>query len=327
MSERFTFVGAGITPANKKDATAYMRGYREGADRSFEEIELEKTEGEKEAIELLNYFLQQEFSGLGIADMPELTSEQFHIVPIEELRNNSQNGSLHGIYLPKENATVVGRSPSKLPIQHYKTIFHEGTHAVSHSKFWVGVSRNKVDIKNYRTGYGAIGKNTDEENGRVRFAAFNEGIVETTVERMFHRGNKLIQKDLAVSQEDIEKVRFSYPTFRAIVKTICGGLARYSGKTSIEHWQNMERGQFTGEMMHLRDIEYAYGKGALRILDALQLDPDATVEEKDETTKTRNKQVLEFFESYTLPDGEREDVRGELAREILGEEDFEKYCL
>ncbi len=327
MSEQFTFVGAGITPADKKEATAYMRGYREGAGRSLEGIELEKTEGEKEAIELLNYFLQQEFSGLGIADMPELTSEQFRIVPIEELRNDSQNGSLHGIYLPKENATVVGRSSSKLPIQHYKTIFHEGTHAVSHSKFWVSVSRNKVDTKNYRMGYGVTGKNTDEENDYVRFRAFNEGVVETTVERMFHRGKKLIQKDLAVSQEDIEKVRFSYPTFRAVVKAVCGGLAKYSGKTPIEHWQNLERGQFTGEMMHLRDIEYAYGKGALRILDALQLDSEVTTEEKDESVRARNEQILQFFENYDRQEESRELVRLELAREILGEEDFKKYCL
>ena len=79
--------------------------------------------------------------------------------------------------------------------------------------------------------------------------------------------------------------------------------------------------------MHLRDIEYAYGKGALRILDALQLDPDAIIEEKDEVTKTKNEQIFQFFESYTLAESERETVRSQLARNILGEEDFEKYCV
>ncbi len=329
MHEQFNFVGSGITPADKKRATAYIQGYREGASRSFEAMELEKTAEEKMAIVLLNDFLQQEFSELNIAEIPELQQGQFHIVSDEWMEKNLQCSSSYGAYTLGEDAAVVGRFPSRLPIQHFKTIFHEGVHGASHSKFRLNVSKERIGVREYRVGYGIMGKNTDEENERVRFRVFNEGVVETIVERMFHRGRNLIQKKLAVSQGDFEKVAFAYPTSRAVVRAICQGMAEHSGKTSKEHWQQMERGQFTGEMMHLRDIEYTYGKGALRILDALRdkLDEVDIQENDEEQANEKNEKILQFFGNYDRKEESRELVRMELAQGILGEEDFKKYCL
>jgi hypothetical protein len=163
----------------------------------------------------------------------------------------------------------------------------------------------------------------------IHLRAFNEGVVETTVEEFFTRNSQAIGRRLSIPERELEKCTFGYTTFRRVVKDLCHGLAQAQNSKPQDAWKKIKKGQFTGEMMHLRDIEHAYGKGSLRILDALRgASDDLDNQEKSkEQVDKENEKILQFFENYDRKEESRELVRMELARGILGEEDFKKYCL
>lgn len=322
MRERFNFVGSGLTPKEETTAALSLANARR-RENIFHAAKLRKTLEEESAIALADDFLKRDFADLDIPEIPELRADRFHVMSDEWFEKNKEKGT-RGSFHPFKDNVVLSRGRAGTPVQLYKTIFHEAVHSVSRIVHRVDTEKKVID--EYRVGY-SITNTFRDDDVHTHFAAFNEGVVEMIVEEMFRENGSKIQQALPVSDRDLAGVKFAYVPFRLVVKAICRGLAGVSGAHPIDVWKKIKRGQFTGEMMHLRDIEHVYGRGALRVLDALQLDPDAIIEEKDEVTKSKNEQVFQFFESYSLAEGEREAVRGKLAHDILGEEDFEKYCV
>lgn len=322
MREHFNFVGPGITAKEEASAThSLARAQRR--ENLFQESELEKTLGEQAAIEFLDDFLKREFLNLDIPEVPEVRPERFHVMSDEWFDKNGGE-TLKGTHHSFEDKVFLRRRHAGSPLDLYKTMFHEGVHTVSHKKYWVDAE--KKEISEYRVGY-QVTNTSREGDEHTHLEAFNEGVVEIIVEELFHRNSKEIQQKLSVSEDGLREVEFSYPMFREVVSKICDGLAQFQSVHKLDVWKKLKRGQFTGEMMHLRDLEYAYGKGTLRILDALQMGPKDQVEDREiEDVDRRNERILEFFENYDRPEDNREKVRYELAREILGEEMYEKYC-
>lgn len=326
MSERFIFVGPGITAKDDSRAAYDMARVRK-VENAFQSAELPKTPGELAAIDLLDDLLKREFRDLGVSVMPEIRPERFHIMSDEWFEQSMPRKDTKGSYSSYRDKAVLSRSRTGSTLQLYKTIFHEGVHAASQSKHWFDVVGRK--LSDYRLGYLSRNRAKPGE-GHEHFRAFNEGVVETTVQELFVINGKEAQQKLGVSQDDMQKVKFSYQRFRDTVRSICEGLASKNGGEAYDYWKKIKRGQFTGEMMHLRDIEIAYGKGALRVLDSLSLEPNGDTEEAVmQEIDRKNMLVLQYFESYDRAE-EGEDRlrrRWELAREILGEAMFDKYCV
>lgn len=324
MRERFNFVGPNITPKIEALAAHDLASAQRKAN-IFQEGELKKTPEELAAIEFFDGLLKMEFLDLEIPEVPELRPERFHIMS-EAWCDANMGKSDHGAYFSFGDNAVLSRRRSGSRLDFYNTISHEAIHSVSRQKHWVDIEKKKID--SYRVGY-RVKNVSNQDSPHVHLKAFNEGVVETTAEEFFTRNSQAIGKKLSIPERELEKCTFGYVTFRRVVKDLCQGLAQAQNGKPQDVWNKIKKGQFTGEMMHLRDIEFAYGKGALRILDALQVKSDDfdMQEESSEQIDEKNEKIIQFFETYTLPEGEREDIRGALARDILGEEDFQKYCL
>lgn len=322
MRERFNFVGPDITPKEEVDA-AHSMAHARKRENVFHEAELEKTPGELAAIGLLNDILEQEFLALDIVEIPEIRPERFHIMS-EEWFDRNKDEDARASYTSFEDKAVFSRARAGSFAALAKTIFHEGIHASALQKHWVDVKRKKMS--DYRLGYGI--KNVSKDVVHRHFGAFSEGVTELTVQEMFHNNGLEIRKKLGISQEELAKIEFSYPLFRAVVRNICHGLSQFQENSVEEAWKKIKRGQFTGEMMHLRDIEYAYGKGALRLLDALEIssgvEESVTAEAREAYAK--NELVQRYFENHDRPGEDRQSLRASLAREILGNEEYQKYC-
>lgn len=324
MRERFDFVGPNITPKIEARVAHDLASAQRKANL-FQEGELKKTPEELAAIEFFDKLLKMEFLDLDIPEVPELRPERFHIMS-EAWCDANMGKSDHGAYYSFGDNAVLSRRRSGSRLDFYNTISHEAIHSVSKQKHWVDIEKKKID--SYRVGY-RVKNSSNQDDVHVHLRAFNEGVVETTAEEFFTRNSEVIGKKLSIPERELEKCTFGYVTFRRVVEDLCHGIAQAKNSKPQDVWNKIKKGQFTGEMMHLRDIEHAYGKGALRILDSLQgksdnLDmPEGSTEQVDK----KNEKIIQFFESYTLAEGEREAVRGALARDILGEEDFRKYCL
>jgi hypothetical protein len=64
------------------------------------------------------------------------------------------------------------------------------------------------------------------------------------------------------------------------------------GETKEDVWKRFKRGEFTGEMMHLRDVETAFGAHSLEILAMME-------------SRKFNKRILKYFSTKDLIERER----------------------
>ncbi len=283
--------------------------------------ELQKTSGEKAAIALADDVLKIMFADLDIPEIPELRPDRFHVMSDEWFGKNKKG--IRGAFHSFEDKIVLRRNQTEGPVQLYKTIFHEAVHSVS--RITHRVNDEKKVIHEYRVGY-AITNTFHDDDVHAHLRGFNEGVVETIVEEMFHENKREIQQILRVPDRDFEEAIFAYPLFRSVVKTLCIGVAQAQKGKPRDIWQKIKRGQFTGDMMHLRDVEFAYGKGALRVLDALQLGLNETLEAQD-VVDEKNSKILQYFESYNADGVDKQETRARLSLEILGLEAYKKYCI
>ncbi len=319
MRERFNFVGQDMSQRDEVLATEKLKRIRENEKR-FIGYEQKKTEQELAVIQLFDGLLKSEFAELGIDGIPELQPNRFRIMSDAWFEKNMGVFSEANYYATGDSA-VFNRSRSRTPLSLYQSFLHEGIHAASHQKHWI----TEDEIRSYRVGYKTANLST-EQGVHEHFRGLNEGIVEETTREMFwkHRGS--IQQSTGSSADDLRAMTFSYEIPRMVVDCICTALADAQDLEKEEVWKEMKRGQFTGEMMHLREVELAYDMGALRVLDALEVSIDgegeqAQVELRRVTVK--NNKILEYFRSY----GEnKSEKRRQLAQEILGPADYKKYC-
>ena len=90
-------------------------------------------------------------------------------------------------------------------------------------------------------------------------------------------------------------------------------IAEKNSESKEAVWMRFKKGEFTGEMMHLREVERTFGKGALRVLAALG----------SGTRNMKRSKLIEQTESYFKTD----DVAAQekIAKEILIERERLRY--
>lgn len=324
MRQRFDFVVPSGTPESELARAAHSIARLQKLDNSSHPDELEKTPHEQVAIDLFDDLLKREFLILGIPEVPELRPERFHVMSEAWFSQNREKTTV-GSFTAVLDKAVLSRERSVSPVQLYATILHEAIHSVSQLKIrWNG---DFDDVQRYRIGY-CIKNTYDEDDVHGHFEGFNEGVVELTAQEFFEKQRKEIQTKLNLLESDVADVNFYYPDSRAAVRSICHGLAEADSVNPQVAWDKIKRGQFTGEMMHLRDIERTYGKGALRILDKLNVSHgDPTLVQTDQAEVARKNELIRlYFESYDRGGKSFEIVRSRYAIAILGLEDYKKYC-
>lgn len=335
MRESFTFVGPGRTPEVEANA-AFSMAHARKEQKDFQEIELKKTAEELEMIDFIDDILKSDFCSLGVAEMPEIRANRFHVIP-ESWFNQNQTESVTGAYQSFDGSVAFCRERVKNQLTLFRIMLHESVHMASHHKHYVDVKHKS--IQDYRVGYRinntspyadtqseqpkvppeGSGEEKLENKNHSHLRAFNEGVVETTVEQLFYQYRDKILKKLSVSPDDLKNIRFVYPLFRAVVRAICEGIASHDGIHELEVWKKIKRGQYTGEMMHLRNIERTFGFEALDVLESLEIDrPDDVGSNNETRVMKKNKKILEYFQNYDRPDDNRSAVRRQLMDDILG---------
>ncbi len=315
MRERFTFVGPGRTPEEEVSA-AYSMARKRKEKEKFSEIELEKTAEELRVIDYIDDLLKEEFCDLGIIEMPEIHPDRFVFISEEDFSQRESKEGVKGTYFSFEDVAMFCRERSLNRVDLYKTMMHEAVHMTSHMKHWVDVKNKKIN--QYRVGY-SIANTSHPDDRHPHLNAFNEGVTELTVEQFFHKHKNDIVKKFDFSDEEFREAKFSYALFRSIVMVICEGVAAYEGVKKIDVWERIKKGQFTGELMHLRGIERAYGFEALDVLDALEIDDSDIANSTKEVASQKNEKILEYFLNYDQPGNDRSIIRKKLMDEILGE--------
>ncbi len=261
MKNEYELFGKGL---NKKEAEAVADAIDRKREESAKPIkgELEKTPEEIKLINLYNSYLQREFDELGIKEKPEILPEQIHLFShenfIKAFPNKKDLDEFHESETTKAGYLNIDRAPNR--IEFYNTILHTMIHIVSFHKYLVETEEKK--FSSYRTGYriADVRKIAREDEEHLRW--FNEAVVDKTTQDIFLKYYSEIIKELNIPKNE-EKIPVYYKRIDSL-NAIISEIAKQKGEDENAVWQKIKRGQFTGEMMHLRDVEKYLGKGVLK---------------------------------------------------------------
>jgi len=297
MEKEPCIIGKNLTPEDREELKGWLERIREQARQPIEG-EFEKTENELKFIERVNLYIAEEFEELGLKDKPEVKPEQVHLLPKEifdewfpELGSQAcSSGNRQAIYIDKSASMGL-----ELPV--FKSILHESLHLASRYKF-----RKEEGVgAAYRFGYKVYNPKSDHEH----FSGLNEAVIDKIAKEIFEKREKELTDEFGFSENE-KKTLFWYDEYIRPLETIIEKIAAKNGETEEEAWRRFKKGLFTGEMMHLREVEKTFGKEALKIFAALGSGTKNL--SKDEV----NEKVARYFET-----GDSEE-RQKLAKTILG---------
>lgn len=264
MEREYKLFGRGLDEKEAEAAAEVIDRRREESVKPIEG-ELEKTPEEIKFINLCNSYLQQEFEELGIKEKPEILPEQIHLFshkdfvkkfPWAEAESFHESQTTKAAYFDKEAA------PNRLHF--YKAILHDIIHIISFHKYLVDVE--KKEYSSYRTGYTIRGVRKEDQKDDEHLRWFNEAVVDKITQDILVKHRDELYRELNITpEEEKETVGVYYPRMDAL-NAIIDEIAKRKGEGRPTVWQKIKRGQFSGEMMHLRDIEKYLGKGTLKIV-------------------------------------------------------------
>ncbi len=282
MKENFNFVGKkSVLEKSKNNIIAYLQDAWQESASQKQENEIEKTSEDIETIEKAKKSLNNELASLGLTLRLDLQPEEVHIISRSTFLSPKKypGGDYSAIdrninvykeegktityinVLQKVLSQISGYSMelgvnNDLDLKHI--LIHESTHKTSHHKYALYREElNKTHLVEYRVGYEINSPKGDFMGG------FNEAVVEATTLDIVNRENLSQGKKQIKSPTD-------YRVDVEIVDKIAEKIALLKKEKKEDVWKRFKTGQFTGNMMHLRDIEKAFGPGSLRILASMK---------------------------------------------------------
>lgn len=172
-------------------------------------------------------------------------------------------------------------------------------HEIIHFASFNNISINWQDVFERRSGYSL-------SHGRLN--GFNEGIVQRLTAELVIKNFQSFNEvaDGETEEEAIELLLDSYTDEQSVLKTIIDVISKHRGEDRDTTWMKIKKGLFTGHMMHLRDIDRAFGKGSLKLLSLYGSSPSGDPE-KD---RKIDELILRYFTS--ADDSERPDLYNQI---------------
>lgn len=269
-----------------------------------------KTPEDLRFIELANQYLAKELEHLGV-DFEPISLDKIHLLKdvawftkysgdnsLGKHEHGANNASINlfNIEILSLNENVDAR------LKRFAVILHEMIHIAGHIKFRIDEDGN---LNSYRMGYKTIEQH--ERKGDELFEGLNEAVVDGMVMHILrHYQDELEQEfgDEAFKKSEKEHL-YDYEYYIRMLAIIISDIAEKKGEDPLLVRDRFLKGHFTGEMMHLRDIEKVYGKNGLRAIAKWGFAKD-----QEEGSKITNK-VVKFLVAET------EEERAAMVEEIL----------
>lgn len=287
MENGFRIVGKNLSPERKgRFAEKYAAVEKEAMTPYASE--LQKSERAKEIIYFINACLRKKFDEMNL-EYEDIPIEKIHIFSEEafEKKFSDKKGpstSFASSTLKEANIKVSDDAASV-----FKAILHEMVHIASYNAYFADAHTDELK-ENYRTGY--FNNQNQSENYHYHFKALNEGVTDLVVSEIVQENLDAILKMLDLQKSDWKDVNW-YHDEGILINRITEKIADQKGEQTDDAYKRFRRGLFSGEMMHLRDVEKVYGKDSLRILSYLE----SNVGENDVSGIEFKEKIYEFFET------------------------------
>jgi hypothetical protein len=231
----------------------------------------------EEQIKKIENLVNQEILNLGLEPKYKINPDDIRIILEKDIFSSKQNNydylknrislyrlddqALH-IKLIRKVVSCVMKTLTTEEFAEMENFIlkHEMVHSGSYKKYIVSKKEGEdTKVSKYRLGY-HLSYQKDKMKKSL-FGGFNEAIVDATTIDIVNNENKDSNKEM------ISRVSFSSYKFNlSLVDKIASKIAQVKGETKEDVWNRFKAGQFTGNMMHLRDVETVCGEGSLRVL-------------------------------------------------------------
>lgn len=276
--EKYNFVGKN---ADKyiEGASEYLENKKNSSMGQTDEFpkELDKKQSDIEDIEKISNGINNELKELDLPPNFTVDPKQIHFLRTKRIFNggayNQNNEQItidrsknllamanNAIYQALVNLTNI--NVNKKTAQ-FETILHESVHHASYSKHSIKETPETTLLNPYRIGY-RFNANDDLDY----FRGLNEAVVQKTTQDILFKmyNSNIIQKSV---HKTLFNMNHSYFSEMMILENIMGKISKEKNEDKKEVWKRFKKSQFTGEMMHLRDVEKACGPGSLRVLASM----------------------------------------------------------
>ncbi len=287
----------------EKIAAHFEESFREGLEPVAGEIE--KSGEVLRYVEKINGYLNEELKVLGLEEV-QLDARRIHILPTDDFKKEFPHAEANGVYRDSADGVYVKQDKSRL--QAYKSLLHEVVHQISFRSVYGNPETRQTYV--LRNGYTNEQPN---EEGHEHFRGLNEAVVDSIVKEILNKHAHELIKEFSINEEEQHESVNYYSEFMEILNTVMDKIAEKNGENRETVWERFKKGEFTGKMMHMRDVERTFGKGALRVLAALG----------SGTKHMRYPKMIEKMKGYFQSDDEAEKER--IAKEILIEREKLRY--
>ncbi len=282
--EKYNIIGKNLTSEKKRGISRQLEKLQAGV---FEPIEgeLKKTPEQLKLFEKINEYINEEFEELDIKKKAKILPEQFHFVPDEifnkifkEARSGLDSEKKASAFVrPTSNSVFVKPSSYTDKKKACVVLLHEAIHLASAEKY--RLTDEGVVIRG-RCGYHNI---RDKDFKYQHFCEFNEMITTKLTDEIMQKHLKELAKEFNLSKKE---KKIQYKTYElTVLNLIISEVARENDEKEENVWRRFKKGLFTGEMMHLRDIERIFGKGSLRVIAALHSGIKKEIDDKEAYNK------------------------------------------
>lgn len=276
-------------------------------------------------------------------EIPQITENRVHLFTEKDYKKiwkekGEDCGAEEGLgsYNPDEGSVYVNLNSSYLNDEkgfNYSffewVIAHEITHLSSKQKFDKKIPHLAKSMEKYMETKNALdstrvgfqnytGSNYRVNNGRkylvsghTHFRGFNEAVVEEITLDIFSHSEKEFEEKRKHYNES------GYSAYLEILRLVVGELSRYKKTKSISELENIEKSQFTGDMMFLRDIEKCFGPGSVRIIAAMGT--NLINKEKIENEQQESFAIQDFLHAKDI------EKRDRIARNLLIKKEYLQY--
>ncbi len=268
MMEREPIIfGKNLTSEEKKEWQDLLQKARE---KSLEPIEgeLEKTPEELQFIGKINLWTNEELKEMGISEDFLVKPEQIHFLSHDDYSAKFFKDVNSGAICDPTTQIIFIDKSARRRTELYRTIFHEILHLASYYKG--KVYREEKKLREYRSGYGII---SGLEKYHQHLSAFNEAMIDKVRGEIFRKHLDEFFEEFQLTQQE-RKETFPYNPYEDVVDIIIDKIAAKNGESRDKVWKRFKKGLFTGEMMHLREVERVFGKDALKIIGMGAIAPD-----------------------------------------------------
>ncbi len=268
--------------------------------------ELRKSPETLNFIETINGYLNEELEAMGL-DEAQLDPQRIHVLTADGFAKNFPHlADVNGVYNDSKDGIYVEQDKSRL--QTYKSMLHEVIHQLSYK----AIAANPEIRETYviRSGYANI-PGTEEHH--EHFRGLNEAVIDSVVKEVLQKHADELVEDFNITEKEQREPVSYYDDYIRILDVIMDKIAEKNGEDREAVWGRFKKGEFTGEMMHLREVERTFGKGALRVLAALG----------SGTITMKRSKLIEKMEEYFETDDAATQER--IAKEILIERERLRY--